>query len=96
VSVDEGAAYIVQRTDDAFSLAVLRGGVRARESEVNAAGGKEGGEGIIDELSAIISLHSLDRKAELCVDEGAKVNDVSGYLRLADEWERPTKVGEII
>ena len=32
VSVDEeGAAYIVQRTEDAFSLAVLRG-VRARES----------------------------------------------------------------
>jgi hypothetical protein len=63
---------------------------------VNAAGGKEGGEGIIDELSAIISLYSLDRKAKLCVDEGAKVNDVSGYLGLADEWERPAIVGEII
>jgi len=63
---------------------------------VNAVRGEEGGEGIVDEFSAIVGLNSLDRKAELCVDEGAKVNDVSGYLGLADEWERPTKVGEII
>jgi hypothetical protein len=77
-------ADIVQRTNDAFSFAILRGGVRAGESWVNAAGGKECGEGIINKLSAIISLYSLDREAELCVDISAKINDVSGYLGLAD------------
>jgi hypothetical protein len=41
---------------------------------VNAAGGKECG----------ISLYSLDREVELCVDISAKINDVSGYLGLAD------------
>ena len=51
---------------------------------MNAAGGKEGGEGIINELSAIISLNRFDRKAELCVDEGAKLSDVSSYLGLVD------------
>jgi len=63
---------------------------------VNTAGGKEGGEGSIDELSAIISLYSFDRKAKLCVDVGAKVDDVSGYLRFADEGERPAIMCEII
>lgn len=51
---------------------------------MNAAGGKECGEGIINKLSAIISLYSLDREAELCVDISAKINDVRGYLGLAD------------
>ena len=51
---------------------------------MNATGGKEGGEGIINELSAIISLNSFDRKAELCVDKGVEINDVSGYLGLVD------------
>jgi hypothetical protein len=85
VSVDEQrAAYVVQGTYDAFSLAVLRGGVRAGETYVNAARGKEGGEGIVDEFSAIVSLNSLDRKAKLCVDEGAKLSNVSSYLGLVD------------
>ena len=51
---------------------------------MNAAGGKEGAEGIIDELSAIISLYSLDRKVELCVDKSTEVGDVSDYLGLSD------------
>jgi hypothetical protein len=51
---------------------------------VNATGCEEGGEGSVNELSAIISLNSLDRKAELCVDKGAKINDVSSYLGLVD------------
>ena len=51
---------------------------------MNAAGCKECGEGIINKVSAIISLYSLDREAELCVDISAKINDVSGYLGLAD------------
>lgn len=29
---EQRAAYVVQETDDAFSLAVLRGGVRAGET----------------------------------------------------------------
>jgi len=51
---------------------------------VNAVRGEEGGEGIVDEFSAIVGLNSLDRKAELCVDEGAKLSDVSSYLGLVD------------
>ena len=51
---------------------------------MNATRGKEGAEGIIDELSAIIKLYSLDRKTELCVDKSAEVGDVSDYLRLSD------------
>jgi len=51
---------------------------------VNAARGEEGGEGIVNKFSAIVGLNSLDRKAELCVDEGAKLSDVSSYLGLVD------------
>jgi hypothetical protein len=42
---------------------------------VDAARGK-GGEGIINELSSIISLNNLDRKNKLRVDESVEVNDV--------------------
>ena len=63
---------------------------------MNAVRGEEGGEGIVDEFSAIVGLNSLDRKAKLCVDVGAKVDDVSGYLRFADEGERPAIMCEII
>jgi len=51
---------------------------------VNAVRGEEGGEGIVNEFSAIVGLNSLDRKAELCVDEGAKLSDVSSDLGLVD------------
>lgn len=63
---------------------------------MNAAGCKECGEGIINKLSAIISLYSLDREAELCVDISAKINDVRGYLGLADKRESLAKVSEVI
>jgi hypothetical protein len=51
---------------------------------VNAARCEEGGEGIVDEFSAIVGLNSLDRKIELCVDKGAELSDVSSYLGLVD------------
>jgi hypothetical protein len=40
---------------------------------VDAAGGKEGREDIINELSVVVRLNSLDRKAELCWTKAQKL-----------------------
>jgi len=48
---------------------------------VNAARGKEGGEGMVDEFSAIVG--ALTGRLN-CVDKGAKLSNVSSYLGLVD------------
>ena len=40
---------------------------------MNAAGCKEGGESIVNKLSAVISLNSSNGKAELCLGKAAEV-----------------------
>ena len=40
---------------------------------MNAAGCKEGGESIVNKLSAVISLNSFNGEAELCLDKAAEI-----------------------
>jgi hypothetical protein len=47
-----------------FSFPILRRSVRARETEVSALS-HQGGEGLLDKLSAIVGLHICNGEAEL-------------------------------
>ena len=53
-------------------------------------------EGVVDELSAIVGLDSLDGKAELSVDIIAKICNMCGDFRFASEGKGPTEMSKII
>jgi len=72
----EGANDIVERAQYPFSFPILSRRVRARSAKKNAAASKEGRRGIVDELSAVIRLKTLDRQAELGVSIISKINNM--------------------
>jgi hypothetical protein len=93
---EQGANAIVESSEDTLGFAILLGGVRARETQVNAAGCKHSGEGMIDELGVVISLNRFDGKAELCLDNAAEVGEMTSNLGFLNEGKRPAKMCKII
>ena len=63
---------------------------------MNTTGSKESMEGVVDELSAVVGLDSFDGKAELSVDIIAKICNMCGDFRFANEWKNPIKMSIII
>ena len=63
---------------------------------MNTTRSKESMEGVVDELSAIVGLDSLDGKAELSVDIIAKICNMCGDFRFASEGKGPTEMSKII
>ena len=63
---------------------------------MNTTRSKESMEGMVDELSAIVGLDSLDGKAELSVDIIAKICNMCGDFRFASEGKGPIEMSEII
>ena len=63
---------------------------------MNTTRSKESMEGMVDELSAIVGLDSLDGKAELSVDIIAKICNMYGDFRFASEGKGPTEMSKII
>ena len=53
---EHGADGVVGGAKHAFSLAILRRGIRTREAEHNAIASEEGGGSMVNELGPIISL----------------------------------------
>lgn len=60
--------YVISCTDHAFGLAILGGGMGAREAINYAIVGEEGAERRIDEFATVIALHALNESVELSVD----------------------------
>ena len=58
--------------------------------------GQEGRRGVVNELSAIIRLNTLERQAKLCMNVLDEGSDVLVHLRLMLHGECPTVVAEII
>lgn len=69
---EEGAHDVIGGTDNALSLPVLRGGVRARKTISNAVSGEKGAEGRVDEFTTVIALQSFDDYIILSANEGEK------------------------
>jgi hypothetical protein len=76
---------VIDGVNHMLSFAILLGSVGARMVKQNAMTGQEGGDGVIDELSAIVSLKALGNRVKLSLNIGNKVNKVTidfGFLAL--------------
>ena len=73
---------VVGGANHALSLAVLRGGIRARHAQLDTVREKEGTRGGVIELPAIVTLDSLDGEAELCGHPSEKVDERGESIRL--------------
>jgi len=93
---EQGANAIVESSEAALGFAILLGGVRAQETQVNATGCKHSGEGMIEELGVVMSLNRFDGKAELCLDNAAEVGEMISNLRFLNKGKRLAKMCEII
>ena len=69
---------IVESAKDAFSAAILLGGVWTREEEDGVVGGKEGADGDVVELLAIIGLEGMYGATELGGDVGEEGGEGGG------------------
>jgi hypothetical protein len=78
-----------------FSLTVLWGGVWAGEVENNAVRSKGTMHGVVNKLTVVISLKTLNGMTKLHACKSNKINNVM-HLRLAHQRIRPAKVRKII
>jgi hypothetical protein len=81
---EEGAADIIQHTENVLGLSILLRSVRTRQPKENATGGKESCQRAVNKLSTIVSLERLDKGAELGVCIGAKIGNDGSYFRFAN------------
>jgi len=73
---------VVGGANHALSLAVLRGGIRARHAQLDTVREKEGTGGGVIELPTIVTLDSLDGEVELCGHPSEKVDKRGKSIRL--------------
>jgi len=78
----ESAHGVLGGANHAFSLAVLRGGIRARHAQMNTVREKEGVGGGVVELPTIVTLDSLDSEAKLCGHPSEKVDKREESIKL--------------
>jgi len=65
-----------------LSLAVLRGGIRARHAQLDTVREEEGTEDGVIELTTIVTLDGLDGEAELSGHPSEEVEDREKSIRL--------------
>ena len=78
----ESAHGVVGGANHALSLAVLRGGIRARHAQLDTVREKEGAGGGVIKLPTIVTLDGLDGEAELCGHPSEKVDERGESIRL--------------
>jgi hypothetical protein len=69
----QGANDIVGAANNAFSFAVLRGGIGAGHAKENSVGLEEGASGEVIELVAVVALYALNGDTELGTDVSKKI-----------------------
>ena len=73
---------VVGGANHVLSLAVLRGGIRARHPQLDTVREKEGTGGGVIELLTVVTLDSLDGEAKLCGHPSEKVDKRGESIRL--------------
>jgi hypothetical protein len=63
----------VGAANNAFSFAVLRGGIGAGHAKENSMGLEEGASGKVIELAAVVALYALNGDTELGTDVSKKI-----------------------
>jgi hypothetical protein len=77
---EERAGNIIDSADGTLGFAVLSGRVGTRETKANAVVSKIRGNGGVDELSPVVSLHGNKRARKLCADIGNESNNSVGSV----------------
>jgi len=79
---EKSAHGVVGGANHALSLAVLRGGIRARHAQLDTVREEEGTGGRVIKLLTIVTLDGLDGEAELCGHPSEEVEDREKSIRL--------------
>jgi hypothetical protein len=91
----EALDHVGGGTNDAFSPVVLRRGIGARETQLDAVG-EEGARGVVIELAACVTLEGTNLATELGGDPGEEVGEGGERVRLQPKWESPKKKREVV
>ena len=88
--------HVVCGADHTLSPTILRRGVGAGESELNAVREEKGARGRVIELPAVVALNRANRTTELGGDPSEEVQEGGEGVRLETQRKSPQKVGEVI
>jgi hypothetical protein len=80
---------LVDSTNHALSLAVLRGGVRARHAQLDTVREEERTGGGVIKLTTIVTLDGLDSETELCGHPSEEVVNRRESIRLHTQGKSP-------
>jgi hypothetical protein len=78
----KGAHGVIGGANHVLSLAVLRGGIRARHAQLDTVRDEEGTGGGVIELTDIVTLDNLDGEAELSGHPSEKMENRGESIRL--------------
>jgi hypothetical protein len=92
----KGAHGVVGDANHAFSLAILRGGIRARHAQLDTVRGEESAGGGVIKLTTIVTLDGLDGEAELCGHPSEEVKECGKSIRLRTQGKSPRIMRKII
>ena len=79
---EKSAHGVVGGANHALSLAILRGGIRARHAQLDTVREEEGTGGGVIELPTIVTMDGLDDEAELCRHPSEEVEDPGESIKL--------------
>ena len=80
---DEGTHDVICGAEESFGLAILRGGVWARETVGDAMRREEGTEGGVNELTTVIALEGLHDNVVLGAYMSKETLESNGRVRFA-------------
>jgi hypothetical protein len=93
---EKATCHISGGANHVFGPAVLGRGVGARETHLDAIGGKERTGGVVVELAAIATLQVTDRATKLGGYPGEEVCEGGERVGLQPKRKSPKKIGKII
>jgi hypothetical protein len=92
----KGAHGIVGGANHAFSLTILRRGIRTRHAQLNTVREEESSGGGVVKLTTIVTLDGLDGETELCGHPSEEVKERGKNIRLRTQGKSPRIMRKII
>jgi hypothetical protein len=92
----KSAHGVISGVNHPLSLAILRGGIRARHAQLDTVREEEGTEGGVIKLTTIVALDGLDCEAELRGHPSEEVKNRGKSIRLRTQGKSPRIMRKII
>ena len=86
---EERAHHIGDGSDDSFGLAILLGGIGARQAIGDPIGVEKSVKLFVIKFTAIVALETLDRGVKLCFDISMEFGKDGKHLRFKVQRENP-------